>query len=393
MFQTVGMKSKSGTGKAVQSAEAKGDGNERFMAPTNENYSERQEAARAKAREIMAPRVKAAEEKEKLVLASKKEICNEPIYENFSIKVNAYTCPVATLPKGTDYTVVNITDVHFRYYTPSKAPPYQRKSDDKDWIGREGNPKYWYTNVQDRAIIDRFDKTCAFLSALPGILRSKGIEPNLVILGGDYVTKGLRDLPPEAIRALSGLLKGGANGVFILGNKDYEAGLQEEIKGLVSSAGFEYLSNSYKRLTVKGCEIAVVGLDAYGNGVSMPKLPSSLKPAMKLVAIHDLNKLPIEFGAGADGIFSGHWHMGYDVNAPAGIAKSVISPEYRKKTERLQGSEIAVAPVGNLPVIDQSGGIGRYMIHTALPDFVAGPADGSINVITYVGTGKTQARK
>jgi len=111
-----------------------------------------------RAKELMAPKVAAAEEKEKQVLASKQEVCDRQIYELFSIKVNHYECPVSTLPKGVEFTVINLTDLHFRYYTPSKAPPYKPKSDDKERRGKEGNnPKYYYTNVQDRYIIDRFD--------------------------------------------------------------------------------------------------------------------------------------------------------------------------------------------------------------------------------------------
>jgi len=232
------------------------------------------------------------------------------------------------------------------------------------------------------------------LADLPKMLHAKGIEPDLVILGGDYTTKGLRDLHPDAIKALSRLLQNGAKGVFILGNKDYEMGDTEGTKRLVSSAGFEYLSNSYRQIAVKGVEIAVVGMNTYEGGPQMPAFPQSFKPAMKIVATHDFDKFPLGLAEGVDAIFAGHWHAGFDAMPIAGIVQAVKSPDFRRKvTTRRQNSEVAVAPIGNNALIDQSGGAGRYVIYPKVilgvktPDWASGPSDGSINVITFKGTG------
>lgn len=129
--------------------------------------------------------------------------------------------------------------------------------------------------------------------------------PDLVVLGGDYVTNRDRRYVRPAVDALKGLAA--RHGVFaILGNHDDE----REVPAALSAAGFAVLRDERSRVTVRGEPIEIAGLRYWTHRV--PDITRVLKgaaPTLLLLA-HTPKRLIEAAALSVPLMLSGHTHGG-----------------------------------------------------------------------------------
>jgi hypothetical protein len=136
---------------------------------------------------------------------------------------------------------------------------------------------------------------------------------------------------------------------------------------------------------VRGTKVLVSGINPYQGPAEKPSAPLSAKPALRIVAIHDYDKLPAGAASDADYVPSGHYHYG-EAKFGARIYQYIKSSDYREKVANMP-DEIAILPTPAGTLGETSGGVGRYLKYSPYLDDLTGPLDGCINIITFVGTG------
>ena len=130
-------------------------------------------------------------------------------------------------------------------------------------------------------------------------------RPDLIILGGDYVTnKEPRFAGPcaEALRPLHAPW-----GVFgILGNHDDERHVPAELRRI----GVELIRDTWTRLYLGGDRLALAGVDFWTRGPD--QIASALRglSGPSLLAAHDPRRVVEAAALGVGGILSGHTHGG-----------------------------------------------------------------------------------
>lgn len=129
--------------------------------------------------------------------------------------------------------------------------------------------------------------------------------PDLVIIGGDYITnRDLRYARPAA-QALAGLRA--PHGVFAaLGNHDDE----REVPAALAAVGFEVLKDERTRITVKGEQIDLAGLRYWTHRVGdITRVLKGASPTLIMIA-HTPKRLIEAASLSVPLLLSGHTHGG-----------------------------------------------------------------------------------
>jgi predicted MPP superfamily phosphohydrolase len=129
--------------------------------------------------------------------------------------------------------------------------------------------------------------------------------PDLVVVGGDYVTnRDLRYARPAA-RALAGLAA--PHGVFaVLGNHDDE----REVPAALAAVGFEVLKDERTRITIKGEQVDLAGLRYWTHRVGdITRVLKGASPTLILIA-HTPKRLIEAASLSVPLLLSGHTHGG-----------------------------------------------------------------------------------
>jgi predicted MPP superfamily phosphohydrolase len=130
-------------------------------------------------------------------------------------------------------------------------------------------------------------------------------RPDLVVLGGDYVTRQDRQYVTRSAEALAPL--SAPHGVFgILGNHDDD----HEMPAALGKNGVEVLKDARTRLTIKGERIDLVGIRFWTKRqIDIADLTRDAAPMTVLLA-HDPRRLTEAAALGVPLVLSGHTHGG-----------------------------------------------------------------------------------
>lgn len=131
------------------------------------------------------------------------------------------------------------------------------------------------------------------------------LTPDMIIIGGDYVTNRDRRYVEPAAEALTGLAA--AHGVFaVLGNHDDE----RDVTVALAHAGFTVLKDARTRIPVRGEYVDIAGLRYWTNRVSdVARVIRAASPNLILVA-HTPKRLTEAAALSVPLLLSGHTHGG-----------------------------------------------------------------------------------
>lgn len=144
------------------------------------------------------------------------------------------------------------------------------------------------------------------------VKRVNALEPDVLILGGDYVggrANGSRIFYPAAARFEARLAK-----IAVLGNHDvWENGA--DARRLLEQAGFTVLENENTTLQVGGAELAVAGVEDFETGDADPVRAAQGLPddAFSILVSHNPDVFAERLGETAgtwDLALAGHTHAG-----------------------------------------------------------------------------------
>ena len=129
--------------------------------------------------------------------------------------------------------------------------------------------------------------------------------PDLVVIGGDYVTNRDRRYVEPAAAALAGL--SAPHGVFaVLGNHDDE----RDVSTALSHAGYTVLKDARTRIAVQGEEVDVAGLRYWTSRMpDVARVVRGASPSLILVA-HTPKRLSEAAALSVPVLLSGHTHGG-----------------------------------------------------------------------------------
>jgi uncharacterized protein len=138
-------------------------------------------------------------------------------------------------------------------------------------------------------------------------------RPDLIVLGGDYVTWGDRQYVDAAAEALSGL--SAPNGVFaILGNHDDD----HDMPAALARQHIQVLRDARTRLTISGAGMELAGIRFWTKRQSeIASLIRNTKDPVVLLA-HDPRRLTEAAALNVPLVLSGHTHGGQVVLPGAG---------------------------------------------------------------------------
>jgi predicted MPP superfamily phosphohydrolase len=130
-------------------------------------------------------------------------------------------------------------------------------------------------------------------------------HPDLIVLGGDYVTWGNRQYVSPSADALASLTA--PHGVFaILGNHDDD----HDMPAALRRKGFEVLRDARTRLTVRGEPIDLLGIRFWTKRqIDIADLVRDSAPATVLIA-HDPRRVTEAAALNIPLVLSGHTHGG-----------------------------------------------------------------------------------
>jgi len=130
-------------------------------------------------------------------------------------------------------------------------------------------------------------------------------RPDLIVLGGDYVTWGDRRFVGPAAEALAGL--SAPQGVFgILGNHDDD----HDMPAALMKNGVQILKDARTRLSIEGNLLDLIGIRFWTKRASdIAALTRGSSPATILLA-HDPRRLTEAAGLGIPLVLAGHTHGG-----------------------------------------------------------------------------------
>ena len=144
-------------------------------------------------------------------------------------------------------------------------------------------------------------------------LRLKNEQPDLIVLGGDYVTWGDRDYVQPSAEALSSL--SAPHGVFgILGNHDDD----RNMPAALAARGISVLKDARTRLAINGEDVDLVGIRFW------TKRHAEIAPLMRgaastvILLAHDPRRLTEAAALNVPLVLSGHTHGGQVVLPLAG---------------------------------------------------------------------------
>jgi uncharacterized protein len=130
-------------------------------------------------------------------------------------------------------------------------------------------------------------------------------HPDLIVLGGDYVTWGNRAFVRPAAEALASL--SAPEGVFgVLGNHDDD----RDMPAALASRGFEVLRDARTRLTIRGETLDLIGIRYWTTSVAdIARVAKGAAPASILLA-HNPRRLREAAALDVPLMLSGHTHGG-----------------------------------------------------------------------------------
>jgi predicted MPP superfamily phosphohydrolase len=130
-------------------------------------------------------------------------------------------------------------------------------------------------------------------------------KPDLIVLGGDYVTHGERRYIPLVAEDLAPL--SAPHGVFaVLGNHDDD----RDMPAALASRGIEVLRDARTRLTIRGETLDIIGIRYWTRKLSdLTRLARGAAPATMFVA-HTPSRLTEAAQLGLPMMLSGHTHGG-----------------------------------------------------------------------------------
>jgi predicted MPP superfamily phosphohydrolase len=138
-------------------------------------------------------------------------------------------------------------------------------------------------------------------------------RPDLIVLGGDYVTWGDRQYVQQSAEALATLAA--PHGVYgILGNHDDD----HDMPMALTSRGFQMLKDARTRVTIKGEAVDLVGIRYWTRRAA--DIAALLRGATGFVVLlaHDPRRLTEAAGLKVPLVLSGHTHGGQVVLPLAG---------------------------------------------------------------------------
>jgi len=185
------------------------------------------------------------------------------LYERHAVGLTTATLPVATLPASLEgFTIGLLTDIHR-----------------SRWVSAED-----------------VDKAVQLLMQA---------HPQMVVLGGDYVTWGDREYVEPAAEALDSLEA--PHGVFgILGNHDDD----HDMPAALAKRGVQMLKDARTQIVIRGEKVELIGLRFW------TKRPSDLAALMRgadglpILLAHDPRRLTEAAAFGIPLVLSGHTHGG-----------------------------------------------------------------------------------
>ena len=129
--------------------------------------------------------------------------------------------------------------------------------------------------------------------------------PDLIIIGGDYVTNRDRRYAQPAAEALRGLAA--PDGIFaVLGNHDDE----REVPAALAAAGFDVLRDARTRIAVRGEKLDIAGMRYWTHRVGdVARVIAGAAPGLILVA-HTPKRLIEAAALSVPLLLSGHTHGG-----------------------------------------------------------------------------------
>jgi predicted MPP superfamily phosphohydrolase len=153
--------------------------------------------------------------------------------------------------------------------------------------------------------------------------------PDLVVVGGDYVTNRDRRYVQPAADALAGL--SAPHGVFaVLGNHDDE----RDVPGALAQAGFQVLKDARTRIDVRGQELDIAGLRYWTHRVSdVARVVRGGSPTLILIA-HTPKRLIEAAALSVPLLLSGHTHGGQIVLPGLGAIAAREFPVIAGKARR-----------------------------------------------------------
>jgi uncharacterized protein len=154
-------------------------------------------------------------------------------------------------------------------------------------------------------------------------------RPDLIVLGGDYVTWGDRQFVGPSAEVLGGL--SAPHGVFgIIGNHDDD----RDMPGALASRGIQVLKDSRTQIVIKDAKLELVGIRFWTKRTT--DIAAVLKGAEGTVALlaHDPRRLVEAQALNIPLVLSGHTHGGQVVLPLAGAvaaSKFPIVSGYRRE--------------------------------------------------------------
>ncbi|WP_369130969.1 metallophosphoesterase [Modestobacter roseus] len=148
------------------------------------------------------------------------------------------------------------------------------------------------------------------------IARAVEAEPDVVLLGGDFVYHAGPDVEPEvetALELLAPLLESGIPTYAVLGNHDYASGAAEELTAALEGAGVPVLLNESEPVPGTGDDpLHVVGVGPVRPGLvdvdqALAGLPEA---APRVVLMHNPASFPEMPAGSAPLTVAGHTHCG-----------------------------------------------------------------------------------
>ena len=152
------------------------------------------------------------------------------------------------------------------------------------------------------------------VARLAGIVaEARSFDPDLVLLGGDFVNMQLFGggrVPPRVVAAILARLDGACGRFAVLGNHDYIYGAEEVVAAL-RAHGIPVLDDEHRDVTFQSRAVRIVGIpDAHVRRKRSERLLASLAPEQPTIVLtHD----PVWFADVAGGshlTLAGHTHGG-----------------------------------------------------------------------------------
>lgn len=196
--------------------------------------------------------------------SSKERISNWSYVYNYSV-------PIDNLPQEFDgFRVLHVSDVHFKW---GDAHIFEEVNRLIDWL-----------NKQEKST-------------------------DLILLTGDILTYGIRDLDHDALKVLESLRSKADSAFFVSGNHDYHSLQNQQFKAAIEKVGYQNLDNQHAVIRIADQTINIYGVDDAIHG--RPEAPQPLSPeSVNILMTHSLDSIRANCPDCFDLMFSGHSHWG-----------------------------------------------------------------------------------